>query len=395
VIGAGQTINQGVFYSLMGNVPPEDIPSGTHSVQAWRQRITTDEPFMVPVGNIIPVNVGDANPLLAYDLIVTGVSQQAVTALVSITNYSDQVINWSFDDWKWIDLYLDGQDDGGEPAMIPTNISLIAGQTIVKPLSFTILSIFPVPIPIPIGTHTVQAYRKRINPQEAAWVAVGNAETVEVVHSPGLIEYELELTSASNQAIICTMNITNNTNADQEWSTGTMNLFVDDMDDYSAIEPEVITMNFPIGATISETLTYAPAGVIPNGTYLAQAKQLNYQDDEYIWVPLNYPMVVEVNGTTLDSNELQGPMQVCAYPNPFINQLNLSMKTKTPQRAVLEIYNIKGQLINSISSMNKSGDNTLSWNGRDLNSKPTQAGIYLIKLKSGVKVQTMKCVKLN
>ncbi len=74
------------------------------------------------------------------------------------------------------------------------------------------------------------------------------------------------------------------------------------------------------------------------------------------------------------------------YPNPFnpTTTISFSLTAKDAEDAQLEIYNIKGQkvetLVNEVLSV---GEHSIIWNGRDSNNKRVSSGIYLYKLKAG------------
>jgi flagellar hook assembly protein FlgD len=84
-----------------------------------------------------------------------------------------------------------------------------------------------------------------------------------------------------------------------------------------------------------------------------------------------------------------------AYPNPFSSNLNLALKTKTACKTAIEIYNLKGQLVNTISVLTKSGENVITWNGKDEQDNNTPAGIYLVRISGEGKTHTVKCIKLE
>jgi len=81
------------------------------------------------------------------------------------------------------------------------------------------------------------------------------------------------------------------------------------------------------------------------------------------------------------------------YPNPVrtnTTQINFMPEQKA-QHTELNIYNLKGQLIRTIdcdgiiSSGNKNGYYSLTWDCRNRNGKDVKNGIYFYKLTSGEK----------
>jgi hypothetical protein len=396
-IPAGTTITEPLSFSQFSYYPVHLIPDGEHIVQAYIRNVEGG-PEWIPVGNIVTVNVIDPNPPLTYELTVTDVSIFSISATVQITNNSDQAINWSFDEVMWLDLYVDGQNDMEGDIEVPTNVSIAAGETISKDIYYSVLTLYPIPLPLTVGMHTVQAFRQRVSPDEPEWVAVSSIENVEVFPLEGLLEYVLDITSVSNQAVTADLHITNNTNNDINWEygdTGWVDLFLNDLNDDCAVLPVVININIPVGATLTESLTYAPLGGIPFGWQVVQAKQKKFYGDVLVWEAVTYPIEVEIPGTGIDSNELPLPMTISAYPNPFSNQLSLSLKSRTFGKADIEIFNIKGQLIKSFSSITKNGENLLNWDGKDTQGNNAPAGMYLINVNDGKTKQILKCLKME
>lgn len=81
-----------------------------------------------------------------------------------------------------------------------------------------------------------------------------------------------------------------------------------------------------------------------------------------------------------------------AYPNPFRDQLNISLEIKASlQDYSLKIHNIKGQCVYKTSGKSK-GDFELCWNGRDRKGHKLPAGIYLLSFSSGGKQSTRKVI---
>ena len=88
--------------------------------------------------------------------------------------------------------------------------------------------------------------------------------------------------------------------------------------------------------------------------------------------------------------------RVQSYPNPFTANATISFSMQTKGRAALDIYNLKGQKLQSLgcSATCNSGENQLTWDGRDSKGKLQPAGVYLYKLSSGNTVKTGKLLKL-
>ena len=86
-----------------------------------------------------------------------------------------------------------------------------------------------------------------------------------------------------------------------------------------------------------------------------------------------------------------------AFPNPFNPEVNLSF---TLEHGVgdlsLEIYDIQGILINTLSSgYHKMGTHEYMWNGNDGHGNAASSGIYMVRLSTGSVVQIQRVTLLR
>ena len=75
-------------------------------------------------------------------------------------------------------------------------------------------------------------------------------------------------------------------------------------------------------------------------------------------------------------------LSLTAFPNPTRGDLHLSIKHSGSTPHHVEIYNLKGQKLRSLSGAVKNADGELTylWDGLDEQGKTTASGIYLVKL---------------
>ena len=88
------------------------------------------------------------------------------------------------------------------------------------------------------------------------------------------------------------------------------------------------------------------------------------------------------------------------YPNPFNPTTTISFQLSgvSSQDVELEIYNIKGQKIKTLThSLTHQPTNCykVTWNGTDDHNQPVTSGIYLYKLQAGKQVQTRKMILIK
>jgi len=85
------------------------------------------------------------------------------------------------------------------------------------------------------------------------------------------------------------------------------------------------------------------------------------------------------------------------YPNPFNPETTIQFNLIADCDVQIDIYNIKGQKINSIvNEQFLKGEHTIIWNGEDESGKTVSSGVYLYKLKVNGRVETVKkCMLLK
>ena len=107
--------------------------------------------------------------------------------------------------------------------------------------------------------------------------------------------------------------------------------------------------------------------------------------------------IVSVDYTSLnENNEEATPFELFScYPNP-VNFTSKNKKTTFAYSApetkeiLLEIYNIKGQLIKSFKDISAGKLNTINWNGKNKNNQNVSSGIYFYQLKTNSKLLKTK-----
>ena len=144
----------------------------------------------------------------------------------------------------------------------------------------------------------------------------------------------------------------------------------------------------PDGVSFYDT-TVPPTGFQTEDLFLPQySYSVNIAwDDEYLYLfGQGYIAIYAYTLTTgVNAEELPKPpeIQLDASPNPFAGSVELSFELKTPARAELAVYNLRGQKLCDLSSATYGpGKHSLTWDGRDGEGKPLPAGIYLLRLRA-------------
>ena len=72
------------------------------------------------------------------------------------------------------------------------------------------------------------------------------------------------------------------------------------------------------------------------------------------------------------------------YPNPFNPETQISYSLPAPSDVSLKIYNIHGQLINTlVDGRQSAGQKVVVWDARDQFGKGVSSGLYFYVLKAG------------
>ena len=70
-----------------------------------------------------------------------------------------------------------------------------------------------------------------------------------------------------------------------------------------------------------------------------------------------------------------------AYPNPFINQINIDFSVSDEEQVVLAVYDIRGRLIKTLMDETMvEGEHKFTWTGVDNYGTVVEQGVYVIKL---------------
>lgn len=84
------------------------------------------------------------------------------------------------------------------------------------------------------------------------------------------------------------------------------------------------------------------------------------------------------------------------YPNPFSEDLDLEYDIKQAAEVKIDIFNLRGQKVNSIPLGTKhAGTWAAKWNARDAKGEGCSPGVYLILLQAGNKITTARAILVD
>jgi hypothetical protein len=82
--------------------------------------------------------------------------------------------------------------------------------------------------------------------------------------------------------------------------------------------------------------------------------------------------------------------RLSVYPTPFAGSVNIVLQSKSNAPVQVSVYNLKGQLIKTMS-----GSKSLTWDGTDRNNQPVSNGIYFIKAEQDGRAVTGKVIRIK
>ncbi len=118
-------------------------------------------------------------------------------------------------------------------------------------------------------------------------------------------------------------------------------------------------------------------------------------DDSYFYIFAQDNIAIySYQASAIDDDTTPPAVSVIScYPNPFTQKLQLEFTLDAPGNVLLEIYNIKGQLIKRLISESRSiGKHISTWTGLNESGSMTTNGVYVVKLSVNGQVTSLKKV---
>ncbi len=140
------------------------------------------------------------------------------------------------------------------------------------------------------------------------------------------------------------------------------------------------------------------------GTFTLNIERMHYDDQQVsgIVVEQGSPTYQNVTMQGLEAHDYDNLIQKYTItieqnsPNPFNPTTTISYSIPADSRVVLNVYNIKGQLVKRLVDEHiERGQHQAIWNGNDETGKRVSSGVYLYRLESCGKKITKKCLLLK
>ena len=97
-------------------------------------------------------------------------------------------------------------------------------------------------------------------------------------------------------------------------------------------------------------------------------------------------------------DDIPTPGKIKIYPTPFNSDtyLKIALSVSEKERISIDIYNVKGQLVQKVSDrIFNEGEHLFYWNGKNLSNYIVKSGVYFIRVKNGSDVMTKKLLKIE
>lgn len=160
--------------------------------------------------------------------------------------------------------------------------------------------------------------------------------------------------------------------------------------------------HFPILTQASiDSETY---DMIPQSFDYSQPVQFSVTVPETEWEEIlitfsdnGYDFVEEYIYHTDANDEIVFPIQtLSSFPNPFNAETTIKFSLQAEQELTLNIYNTRGQLVNTlISAELAKGDHFVVWDGTDNNGTQVSSGVYFCSLITKERNKTVKLMLLK
>ena len=144
------------------------------------------------------------------------------------------------------------------------------------------------------------------------------------------------------------------------------------------------------GQSLDINVQFDTNGLTPDSTYTTSIMIYNSIIDSLVTIPVT----LHTLQVGVEDHTPQVPIEFALlqnYPNPFNPQTTISYTLQQPSNVSLSIYNIKGQLVETlVNEVQQSGFHSVVWNAKHIST-----GIYFYHITAGNFTDTKKCVILK
>ncbi len=149
------------------------------------------------------------------------------------------------------------------------------------------------------------------------------------------------------------------------------------LDDPNSMQPSFIAPD------VSEDTSYIINLVVNDGL-------VNSEPDEV-------EITVLWDGVKVDDNSINvSKFNLNNFPNPFNPETMIKFSLKTPEKILIEVYNIRGEIVRTLVNAELEADfHEVLWNGKDNDGKRVSSGVYFYKMEAGNYQETKKMILMK
>jgi len=157
-----------------------------------------------------------------------------------------------------------------------------------------------------------------------------------------------------------------------------------------------LNLNHIFGNIYSASIPAQPNGTIINYYIHAADNSGRSENNPYIGAPMAYSFYV-MNSVSVDEPQQNAITEATNYPNPFSGNTTIAFTLKNNNSSKIEIgiYNIKGQLVNILTTQANNNLISVNWDGSNYAGNDVPAGVYFYRIILDGKIFTQKMLKVK
>jgi 5-hydroxyisourate hydrolase-like protein (transthyretin family) len=159
--------------------------------------------------------------------------------------------------------------------------------------------------------------------------------------------------------------------------------------------------NVPMGYALSDDSgSFTVPGLAP-GVYNLVATKAYYSTVTQIEIlgdatTINFVLNHSATGNDTEAQVVPPATQPTVYPNPFNPQTTVSFTLPCPGRVEADIYNLRGQRVNTLySGTLEQGEHEIVWNGTNDRGMPCASGLYFLRMQTAESTTIVKMALLK
>ncbi len=157
-----------------------------------------------------------------------------------------------------------------------------------------------------------------------------------------------------------------------------------------------VSLNHFIGDVYTASIPAQPNATIINYYIHAADNSGRSENNPYIGAPMAYSFYV-MNSISVDEPLQNAVTEATNYPNPFScnTTIAFTLKNNISSKIDIGIYNIRGQLVNIISTQANNNLIAVNWDGKDRSGNDVPTGLYFYRINLDGKTFTQKMMKVR